>query len=103
MIRVRKVYYFSVFLNVVNVDPNALFTALIPAGKGNGQLIFRDGPHDPFPACLEDVLGQQEASQLDVSLGKRKKFARVIACESGGWEIILMPFGIRDSWTEAGC
>jgi hypothetical protein len=49
--------------------------------KRVGKLIFGDGLHDPYPACLEAILGQQEASHLDFTLGKRKKFAGIISSE----------------------
>jgi hypothetical protein len=57
--------YFSIFLKVVFANPNALFTVLIPSPKGNVRLIFSDGPHDPYPARLEDELQELESCTLE--------------------------------------
>jgi hypothetical protein len=62
--RVRKVFIFLTFLKVVFANPNALVAALIPPPKGVGELMFGNGLHGPYPACLAAVLGQQEASSL---------------------------------------
>jgi hypothetical protein len=51
-------------LKIVIANLNALVAALIPPLKSGGGLVFYNGPHDPYPAYLESVLGQQEASQL---------------------------------------
>jgi hypothetical protein len=63
MIRVKKMY-FTAFLKVVIVDQDTLVTALIPQSKDSGKLIFSDCLQDSYPASLEAVLGQREASHL---------------------------------------
>jgi hypothetical protein len=55
---------FLKFFKEVTADLNALVTALIELPKGSSELIFDNSLPDSYPARLEAVLGQREASQL---------------------------------------
>lgn len=57
-------YLFLRFLNIASIDPHTLFTALIPAAEGGGELFFADGTDDPFPGSFQGLSAQCEASQL---------------------------------------
>ncbi len=47
--------------------------AVIAQPKGSCKLVFSNGMHNPYPACLEAVLGQQETSQLFLHSRKEEK------------------------------
>ncbi len=63
-----------IFFNIVSADPDAHFPALHPPLEGGNKLVLGDVLDDPIPARHEAGLGQEEASQLQFPLEKRKKF-----------------------------
>jgi hypothetical protein len=66
--------------------------------KGSGELIFGDGPQDPYPCSLGAVLGQQEVSQLGCLFWKEKKKCPVrYQVNSMGGGIVLIHYqGLLD-------
>jgi hypothetical protein len=46
---------------------------LEPPPESGGELVFGNGPHDPFPSALEALLGQVEASQLLLHLSEQEE------------------------------
>jgi hypothetical protein len=55
---------FLSFSQVVIADLLSLVAVRIQPPTGGDELIFGNSLHDPYPARLEAVLGQREASQL---------------------------------------
>jgi hypothetical protein len=65
---------FHGFFYKAAANPDAHFPVHHPLPEGSGKLLLDDVPDDPIPARLEAGLRQQEASQLQFPLEKRKKF-----------------------------
>jgi hypothetical protein len=74
-----KGVYFSTFVKVLAIQ-NIYHSAQI-APESGGELIFGDGPFDPYPARHEAVLEQLKASQLLLHSWTEKKVCVAISGE----------------------
>ncbi len=52
---------------------NALYAPFLPAIEGCGEVLLCDGPDDTFPAVLDGLLCQRQASQLGLHFWEEQK------------------------------
>ncbi len=73
--RYEKNYFLGLF-HMSTADTNTFFASLEPPPEGGGEVLFGDGPDDPFPGVLEGLLGQGHASQLHLDLREEEEVRR---------------------------
>jgi hypothetical protein len=74
-----KLHSFGTFLGLVPADSDKLFAAIYLPSNGSGGLVFGDSSDDLILACLDALLGQQEAGQTSLHFQQRNQTAGAIS------------------------